>query len=69
MGGGQILLTTQQWLGSIDVWACSYFQMLVELKGDAPVVVLHGEPDVGKTIVANAAMSVSGIEACSFPEE
>ena len=43
--------------------------MLVELKGDAPVVGLHGEPDVGKTIIANAAMSVSGIEACSFPEE
>ena len=39
---------------------------MVELKGGAPVVVLYGEPDVGKTTIANAAMSVAGIEACSF---
>jgi len=43
-----------------------HFQSLVELKGGAPVVVLYGEPDVGKTTIANAAMSVLGIEACSF---
>ena len=43
-----------------------HFQTLVELKGGAPVVVLYGEPDVGKTIVSNAAMSVLGIEACNF---
>lgn len=43
-----------------------HFQTLVELKGGAPVVVLYGEPDVGKTTIANAAMSVLGIEACSF---
>ena len=43
-----------------------HFQTLVELKGGAPVVVLYGEPDVGKTTVSNAAMSVLGIEACSF---
>ena len=43
-----------------------HFQTLVELKGGAPVVVLYGEPDVGKTTLANAAMSVAGIEACSF---
>lgn len=30
------------------------------------VVVLYGEPDVGKTTIANAAMSVVGIEACMF---
>ena len=30
------------------------------------MVVLYGEPDVGKTTTANAAMSVVGIEACSF---
>ena len=29
-------------------------------------MVLYGEPDVGKTTIANAAMSVLGIEACSF---
>ena len=44
----------------------AHFQTLVELKGGAPVVVLYGEPDVGKTTIANAAMSVLGIEACSF---
>lgn len=43
-----------------------HFQTLVELKGGAPVVVLYGEPDVGKTTIANAAMSIAGIEACSF---
>lgn len=43
-----------------------HFQSLVELKGGAPVVVLYEEPDVGKTTIANAAMSVLGIEACSF---
>ena len=43
-----------------------HFQTLVELKGGAPVVVLSGEPDVGKTTIANAAMSALGIEACSF---
>lgn len=43
-----------------------HFQTLVELKGGAPIVVLYGEPDVGKTTIANAAMSVLGIEACSF---
>lgn len=42
------------------------FQTLVELKGGAPVVVMYGEPDVGKTTIANAAMSMLGIEACSF---
>ena len=43
-----------------------HFQTLVEYKGGAPVVVLYGEPDVGKTTIANAAMSILGIEACSF---
>ena len=43
-----------------------HFQTLVDLKGGAPVVVLYGEPDVGKTTIANAAMSVLGIEACTF---
>ena len=43
-----------------------HFQTLVKLKGGAPVVVLYGEPEVGKTTIANAAMSVAGIEACSF---
>ena len=43
-----------------------HFQSLVELKGGAPVVMLYGEPDVGKTTIANAAMSLLGIEACSF---
>ena len=43
-----------------------HFQSIVELKGGAPVVVLYGEPDVGKTTIANAAMSSLGIEACSF---
>ena len=43
-----------------------HFQSLVDLKGGAPVVVLHGEPDMGKTTIANAAMSVLGIEACTF---
>ena len=43
-----------------------HFQTLVELKGGAPVIVLYGKPDVGKTTIANAAMSVAGIEACSF---
>ena len=43
-----------------------HFQSLVDLKGGAPVVVLYGEPDVGKTTIANAAMSVLGIEACTF---
>ena len=43
-----------------------HFQTLVEFKGGAPVVVLYGEPDVGKTTIANAAMSALGIEACSF---
>ena len=28
--------------------------------------MLYGEPDVGKTTIANAAMSVLGIEACTF---
>ena len=32
----------------------------------APVVALYGEPDVGKTVIANAAMNVLGIESCSF---
>ena len=44
--------------------AAIHFQMLVELKGGAPVVVLYGEPNVGKTTIANALMSVAGIEAC-----
>ena len=43
-----------------------HFATVVKLKGGAPVVVLFGEPDVGKTTIANAAMSVLGIEACSF---
>lgn len=43
-----------------------HFQTLVELKGGAPVVVLYGEPDVGKTTIANAAMSAIGVEECSF---
>lgn len=43
-----------------------HFQTLVELKAGAPIVVLYGEPDVGKTTIANAAMSPLGIEACSF---
>ena len=43
--------------------------MLVELKGGAPVVVLYGEPNVGKTIIANALMSVAGIEACRMRRE
>ena len=43
-----------------------HFQTIVELKGGAPVVILYGEPDVGKTTAANAAMSMLGIEACSF---
>lgn len=43
-----------------------HFQTLVELKGGAPVVILYGEPDVGKTTIANAAMSPLGIEACTF---
>ena len=42
-----------------------YFQKLADLKG-VPVVVLYGEPDVGKTTIANAARSVLGIEACAF---
>ena len=29
-------------------------------------MVVYGEPDVGKTTIANAAMSVLGIEACAF---
>lgn len=43
-----------------------HFQTIVELKGGAPIVVLYGQPDVGKTTIANAAMSVLGIESCSF---
>ena len=43
-----------------------HFQTLVELKGGAPVVVLYGEPDVGKTTIGNVAMSILGIEACRF---
>jgi len=43
-----------------------HFQSLVELKGGAPVMVLYGEQDFGKTPIANAAMNVLGIEACSF---
>ena len=43
-----------------------HFQTIVELKGGAPIVVLYGEPDVGKTTIANAAMSILGIEACTF---
>jgi len=43
-----------------------HFQTLVDLKGGSPVVVLYGEPDVGKTTIANAAMSVLGIESCTF---
>ena len=43
-----------------------HFQSPVDLKGGAPVVVLYGEQDVGKTTIANAAMSVLGIEACTF---
>ena len=43
-----------------------HFQALVTLKGGAPVVVLYGEPDVGETTIASAAMSILGIEACTF---
>ena len=43
-----------------------HFQTIVQLKGGAPVVVLYGEADVGKTTIANAAMSCLGIEACTF---
>lgn len=43
-----------------------HFQTVVEMKGGAPIIILYGEPDVGKTTIANAAMSVIGIEACSF---
>jgi len=43
-----------------------HFKTLVELKGGAPVAVLYGEPDVGKATIANAAMSIVDIEACSF---
>lgn len=46
-----------------------HFQSLVDLKGGAPVMVLYGEPDVGKTTIANVAMSLLGIEACSFDSE
>ena len=52
--------------GAVAVAMNMHFQTLVEYKGGAPVVVLYGEPDVGKTTIANAAMSVLGIEACSF---
>ncbi len=37
----------------------------MKMEGRAPIVVLYGEPDVGKTKIANA-ISVLGIEACSF---
>jgi len=40
-----------------------HFQTLVKLKGGAPVVVLYGEPDVGKTTIGNVAMSILEIEA------
>lgn len=43
-----------------------HFLTVVELKGGAPIVVLYGEPDVGKTTFASAAMSILGIEACKF---
>ena len=43
-----------------------HFQTLVELKGGAPVVVLYGEPDAGKTTIGNVAMSILSIEACRF---
>ena len=43
-----------------------HFQTIVEYKGGAPIVVLYGEPDTGKTSVANAAMSCLGVEACMF---
>ena len=43
-----------------------HFQTLVDLKGEAPVVVIYGVPDIGKTTIANAAMSILGIETCSF---
>ena len=43
-----------------------HFQSVVNEKGNAPVVVLYGEPGVGKTTTANAAMSVLGIEASTF---
>ena len=46
-----------------------HFQSLVNLKGGAPVMVLYGEPDVGKTTIANAVMSVLEIEACTFNSE
>ena len=38
----------------------------MEYKRGAPIVVLYGEPDTGKTSVANAAMSCLGVEACMF---
>ena len=43
-----------------------HFKVCNETKGNTPVVVLYGEPDVGKTMVAKAALSVLGIEACIF---
>ena len=43
-----------------------HFKVCFETKGNTPVVDLFGEPDVGKTMVAKAALSVLGIEACTF---
>lgn len=43
-----------------------HFQTLVEFKGGVPIVVLYGELNVGKTTIANAAMSALGIKACRF---
>jgi len=40
-----------------------HFQTLAKLKGGAPVVVLYGELDVGKTTIGNVAMSILKIEA------
>ena len=43
----------------------SQFQILANLKEGSPVV-LYGEPDDSKTTIANTAMSILSIEACTF---
>ena len=42
-----------------------HFLTVIELKGCA-TIVLYGEPNVGKTTFAAAAMSILGIEMCKF---
>lgn len=64
-----MLLPAQQWGSPFYIRGCSHEPPLSDIGGTERRYSCRcplREPDVGKTTIANAAMSVLGIEACTF---